>query len=61
MAHHAEASGRAGVKAHWGQRLGNIIAIVTLLTAAAAVYMLQFRKEPTPRGTGAPVAATHAP
>jgi hypothetical protein len=49
------------VKAHWGQRLGNIIAIVTLLTAAAAVYMLQFRKEPTPRGTGAPVAATHAP
>lgn len=48
------------MKAHWGQRLGNIIAIVTLLTAAAAVYMLQFRKEPALRDTAAPAAATHA-
>ena len=30
----------------WGQRIGNIIAIVTLLTAAGAVYALGFRHEP---------------
>jgi hypothetical protein len=36
------------VNAKWGQRLGNIIAIVTLLTAAGAVYLLQSRHEPVP-------------
>ena len=33
----------------WGQRLGNGVAIVTLLTAAGAVYALRFRHEPVPR------------
>lgn len=40
---------------HWGQRLGNIIAIVTLATAAFAVYRLEFRKQPAaPREAPAP-------
>jgi hypothetical protein len=34
------------MNAKWGQRLGNIIAIVTLLTAAGALYALRFRHEP---------------
>jgi hypothetical protein len=33
----------------WGQTLGNIIALVTLLTAAGAVYSLRFRHEPARR------------
>lgn len=49
MAHHAEASDSPGVSASWGQRLGNGVAIVTLLTAAGAVYALRFRHEPVPR------------
>jgi hypothetical protein len=32
------------VNAKWGQRLGNIIAVVTLLTAAGAVYVLRWRE-----------------
>ena len=35
---------------HWGQRLGNGVAFVTLLTAAGAIYALRFRHEPPPRG-----------
>ncbi len=49
MAHHAEASDSPGVNASWGQRLGNGVAIVTLLTAAGAVYALRYRHEPVPR------------
>ena len=48
MAHHAEAPDSPGVNASWGQRLGNGVAVVTLLTAAGAVYALRFRHEPAP-------------
>ena len=34
------------MKPHWWQRLGNAIAIVTLLVAAVAIWLLQSRKEP---------------
>ena len=37
------------MNASFGQRLGNGVAIVTLLTAAGAVYALRFRHEPAPR------------
>ena len=43
------------MKAHWGQRLGNMIAVVTLLTAAVAIWLLLSRKEPAHR-TPAPPA-----
>ncbi|HWE44080.1 MAG TPA: hypothetical protein VG432_16375 [Gemmatimonadaceae bacterium] len=39
------------MKSHWGQRLGNTIAIVTLLTAAVAIWLLLSREEPVPRTT----------
>lgn len=58
MAHHAEASDRPRVKTHWGQRLGNMIAIVTLLTAAIAIWLLHSRKEPGPRRDAPPASAT---
>ena len=41
------------MNAKWGQRLGNIIAIVTLLTAAGAIYLLRSRHEPAQRGEAA--------
>jgi len=46
------------VNASWGQRLGNGVAIVTLLTAAGAVYALRFRHEPVPRADA--TAVKHA-
>jgi hypothetical protein len=44
------------VKIKWGQWLGNIIAVVTLLTAAGAVYALHFRHEPEQRAAPAAVS-----
>jgi hypothetical protein len=41
------------VSEKWGQRLGNIIAIVALVTAIGAVYALRFRHEPTQPGRAA--------
>ena len=58
MAHHAEAPDRSRVKTHWGQRLGNMIAIVTLLTAAIAIWLLHSRKEPESRGSALPAPVT---
>ena len=46
MAHHAEAPDHPRVKPHWGQRLGNAIAIVTLVVAVVAIWLLQSRVEP---------------
>jgi hypothetical protein len=46
------------VKTHWGQRLGNTIAIVTLLTAAIAIWLLLSRKEPASRAPAPPASAT---
>ena len=46
------------MKTHWGQRLGNMIAIVTLLTAAIAIWLLHSRKEPGPRRAAPPASAT---
>ncbi|MFL5560487.1 MAG: hypothetical protein ACJ79K_03345 [Gemmatimonadaceae bacterium] len=39
------------MKAHWGQRLGNAIAIVTLLVAVVAIWLLQSRREPAAAGS----------
>ena len=46
------------MKTHWGQRLGNMIAIVTLLTAAIAIWLLHSRKEPGLRHDAPPASAT---
>jgi hypothetical protein len=35
-----------------------MIAIVTLLTAAIAIWLLQFRKQPAPRHDAPPASAT---
>lgn len=44
------------MKDHWGQRLGNMIALVTLLTAAIAIWLLYSRKE-APRAPTPPASA----